>query len=164
MKTTIETQQQVTLYYRAGSSDKVYQAAVEPAGDGFVVNFAYGRRGSTLNTGTKTNVPVNYEDAKRIFDQLVKEKLTKGYTPGADGTPYQTPGTAERSTGILPQLLNPIDEVEVNRLLNDPAFVMQPKFNGRRLLIRRQDPAVQGIQVDVRNSGLNILRDVFNGS
>jgi hypothetical protein len=25
-------------------------------------------------------------------------------------------------------------------------------------------PSVQGIQVDVRNPGLNILRDVFNGS
>ena len=40
----------VTLYYREGSSDKVYQAAIVPAGELFVVNFAYGRRGSTLTT------------------------------------------------------------------------------------------------------------------
>ena len=38
----------VTLYYREGSSDKVYQVSLEPKGDGFIVNFAFGRRGSTL--------------------------------------------------------------------------------------------------------------------
>ena len=39
------------LYYREGSSDTVYQAAIEPRGDLFVVNFACDRRGSTLSTG-----------------------------------------------------------------------------------------------------------------
>jgi predicted DNA-binding WGR domain protein len=95
----------ITLYYREGTSDKVYQCAIEPAGERFVVNFAYGRRGSTLNTGTKTNVPVDYEDALRIFNKLMKEKQGNGYMPGQSGTPYQTPETAERFTGILPQLL-----------------------------------------------------------
>ena len=71
--------------------------------------------------------------------------MAKGYTPGADGTPYQTPDTEERFTGILPQLLNPIDETEANRLLNDSAFVMQQKFNGRRMLIRKQEAAIHGI-------------------
>jgi len=52
-----------SLYYREGSSDKEYHASIEPAGPRFVVNFAYGRRGSTLNTGTKTNVPVEFEAA-----------------------------------------------------------------------------------------------------
>jgi len=146
MQTLVEPKlENITLYYREGSLDKVYQCQIEPAGERFVVNFAYGRRGSTLNTGTKTNVPVEYENAKRIFDKLVKEKMAKGYTPGIDGTPYQTPDTEERFTGILPQLLNPIDETEANRLLNDPAFVMQQKFNGRRMLIRKQDVAIHGI-------------------
>ena len=79
----------LTLYYREGTSDKVYQAAIEPAGDGlYAVTFVYGRRGSTMNTGTKTNRPVSYADARRIFDKLVRAKLAKGYTPGPDGTPY----------------------------------------------------------------------------
>jgi bifunctional non-homologous end joining protein LigD len=146
MQTLVEPKlENITLYYREGSSDKIYQCQIEPAGERFVVNFAYGRRGSTLNTGTKTNVPVEYDNAKRIFDKLVKEKMAKGYTPGADGTPYQTPDTEERFTGILPQLLNPIDETEANRLLNDSAFVMQQKFNGRRMLIRKQEAAIHGI-------------------
>jgi bifunctional non-homologous end joining protein LigD len=135
----------ITLYYREGTSDKVYQCSIEPAGERFVVNFAYGRRNSTLNTGTKTNVPVDYDHARRIFDKLVKEKQAKGYAKGESGTPYQAPDTIERFTGILPQLLNSIDEVEMNRLLQNPAFVMQQKFDGRRMLIRKQDPEFHGI-------------------
>ena len=56
----------ITLYYREGSSDKVYQAGIERARERFVVNFAYGRRGTTLNAGTKTNVPVEYEQARHM--------------------------------------------------------------------------------------------------
>lgn len=48
------TTQRTTLYYREGSNDKEYQAAIEPEGDLFLVTFAFGRRGSTLSTGTKT--------------------------------------------------------------------------------------------------------------
>ena len=43
----------ITLYCRAGSSDKVYHAAVDESPGGYVVNFAYGRRGSTLQTGNQ---------------------------------------------------------------------------------------------------------------
>ena len=71
----------ITLYFRQGSSDKIYQAAIEPKDGGYTVNFAYGRRGSTLSTGTKTQSPVPYAEAKAIFDKLVKEKIAKGYTP-----------------------------------------------------------------------------------
>jgi bifunctional non-homologous end joining protein LigD len=85
MNSVLESLPTVTLYYKEGSSDKVYQCSIEPAGNRFTVNFAYGRRGSTLNTGTKTNVPVSYEDAQCIFDKLVKEKKAKGYTEGESG-------------------------------------------------------------------------------
>ena len=99
------TAENITLYYREGSSDKTYQAAIEPKDGGFVVNFAFGRRGTTLQTGTKTSAPVPFNEAKKIYDKLVKEKTVKGYSPGADGTPYAGTENAERSTGILPQLL-----------------------------------------------------------
>ena len=81
----------ITLYYRDGRSDKVYQASIEPKQSGFVVNFAYGRRGSTMNTGTKTQSPVSFEEAKKIHSKLIQEKLAKGYTQGESGTPYSTP-------------------------------------------------------------------------
>src|ERR1017187_3778103 len=134
----------ITLYFREGSSDKVYQCSIEPSGDLFVVNFAYGRRGSTLNTGTKTSSPVDYDTAKGIYDKLVREKTGKGYTPGEDGTPYQHTAKAERVTGILPQLLNPIEE-EVQRLIKDPAWCMQEKKDGKRILLQKQGAAIHGI-------------------
>jgi bifunctional non-homologous end joining protein LigD len=91
----------MTLYYREGSHDKIYQAALQPQGDGFIVSFAFGRRGTTLQTGTKTPVPVAYAKAKKAFDNLVKSKLAKGYTPGETGTPYQHTDNQPRATGVL---------------------------------------------------------------
>ena len=135
--------EQTTLYYRQGSSDKVYQASIDPRDGGYVVNFAYGRRGTTLQTGTKTATAVNYDAAKGIYDKLIKEKSAKGYTPGENGTPYQH--TDKRSTGINCQLLNPISEGEVGRLIVDPAYWMQEKWDGRRLLIRKDGDSITGI-------------------
>ena len=77
----------ITLYFREGSSDKVYQAQIEPKDGGFIVTFAYGRRGSTLTTGTKNATAVDYGAAKAIYDKLVKENTAKGYTPAETGTP-----------------------------------------------------------------------------
>src|SRR5207247_598059 len=59
--------------FRQGSSDKVYQASILPKDGGYIVTFAYGRRGSTLNAGTKTQSPVSHEAAKAIYDKLVQE-------------------------------------------------------------------------------------------
>jgi bifunctional non-homologous end joining protein LigD len=143
MSAVMEAQDQVTLYYREGSSDKVYQAAIEPMGDEFVVNFAYGRRGSTLTTGTKTSSPVDFDTAKKIFTRLVNEKKAKGYTEGENGTPYQH--TEKQASGIMPQLLNAIEEAEVGRFLHDDNYCAQEKFDGRHLLIRKQDEHIEGI-------------------
>jgi bifunctional non-homologous end joining protein LigD len=137
--------QRITLYYREGSSDKVYQAAIEPEGQLFVVDFAFGRRGSTLTTGTKTASPVDYDRAKKIYDKLVREKMAKGYTQGPNGTLYQHTEKEERVSGILPQLLNPIDEDEAKRLLKDPVWAMQEKLDGRRMLVRKTAAEVHGI-------------------
>jgi bifunctional non-homologous end joining protein LigD len=150
-----ETQtERTTLYYREGSSDKVYHIAIEPSGTGFAVNFAYGRRGSTMSTGTKTAKPVDRATAKNLFDKLVKEKTAKGYTPGEDGTPYQHTDKADRATGIFPQLLNPIDESEVEQYLTEERFWMQEKFDGRRVLIRKQGNTVTAINRNGLTAGL----------
>jgi len=145
MNTTVTpVLENVTLYYREGSSDKVYQCAIEPAGPRFVVNFAYGRRGTTLNTGTKTNCPVDYDAAKRTYDKLVREKTAKGYTPGEDGTPYHTADNQTVRCDILPQLLNPIDETAANMLLRDAEWCMQEKIDGRRLLLQKSGGNITG--------------------
>lgn len=142
----LETQTDATtLYYREGASDKVYQCAIEPHLDRFHVTFAYGRRGTTLHTGVKTPTPVDYDTARDIYDRLVKEKLAKGYSPGEQGVPYQQTERESQSTGILPQLLNPIEEEELDQYLNDPAFGMQEKFDGQRVLIRKEKDRITGI-------------------
>ena len=123
MNAVSEATERVALYYREDSSDKVYQAAIEPAGSQFVVNFAYGRRGATLTTGTKTSSPVDYAAAKKIYTKLVGEKKAKGYTEGADGTPYQH--ADKQASGILPQLLNTVEEAEVELLLRDDNYCAQ---------------------------------------
>ena len=156
-------QDQVTLYYREGSSDKVYQAAMEPAGEWFVVNFAYSRRGSTLTTGTKTSSPVAYDVAKKIFTKLVNEKKAKGYTEGESGTPYQH--SNKQPSGIFPQLLNAIEEADVERLLRDDDYCVQEKFDGRHILIRKQSAQIEGINkqgllVGLPETVLNDLRDL----
>jgi len=143
MNAVSEATERVALYYREDSSDKVYQAAIEPAGSQFVVNFAYGRRGATLTTGTKTSSPVDYAAAKKIYTKLVGEKKAKGYTEGADGTPYQH--ADKQASGILPQLLNTVEEAEVELLLRDDNYCAQEKFDGRHLLVRKQDDNLEGI-------------------
>lgn len=135
----------ITLYFRQGSSDKVYQTAIEPKGGGYIVAFAYGRRGSTLATGTKTNAPVSYEDARRIYDKLVAEKSAKGYTPGVSGTPYQHTDREAQFSGITPQLLNPVNCDEAARLATHCDWCVQEKFDGRRMLVRKHADGVDGI-------------------
>ena len=134
---------QQTLYYREGSSDKVYQVAVEPKGDQFVVNFAYGRRGATLQTGTKTQSPVDHARAVSIFEKLVREKTAKGYTAGEDGTPYQH--SDKQASGLLCQLLNPIGEYEVKLFLEDHNHCAQEKYDGKRLVLKKEGAEIHGI-------------------
>jgi bifunctional non-homologous end joining protein LigD len=140
---TLEETKRASLYYRDGRSDKEYHVTLEPKGGGYVVNIAYGRRGSTLSTGTKTTSPVYYDAALILFDKVVNEKKAKGYTEGENSTPYQH--LDGRVSGLLPQLLNPVDEREVVRLLDDRDWCLQEKKDGRRLLLRKTGSAVEGI-------------------
>jgi hypothetical protein len=134
-----------SLHYREGNSDKVYQAATQPKDDGFIVTYAYGRHGTTLTTGTKTSVPVPLATATRLFDKLVSAKLAKGYTPSEDGTPYRQTGDEGRDSGIRCQLLNPVEESELARLLTDNRHCLQQKHDGRRMLVRKQGDDITGI-------------------
>ena len=71
---------QTKLHFRSEKSDKVYEVDLCEAGEGeFIVNFRYGRRGTTLREGTKTPFPESRSKAEDIFDKLVKSKTDKGY-------------------------------------------------------------------------------------
>lgn len=136
---------ETTLYYRESSSNKVYQASIEPKNDGWVVRFAYGRRGSSLQTGTKTPKSVPLAQADKIYDKLVKEKMAKGYQPGENGTRQVVSEEEGRDSGIRCQLLNPVDDQDVPALLRDERWCLQEKFDGRRLMVRKREGIVTGI-------------------
>ena len=135
----------ITLYFREGPSDKVYQASIRPKDDGYQVHFAYGRRGSTLSTGSKTQAPVTYPIARDIYDKLVREKMAKGYKPGADAASATPPESPSKHTGIQCQLLNPLDEQQLGQVLFNPDYWMQEKLDGRRLLIKKDGDQITGI-------------------
>ena len=109
---------------------------MEETNGAFTVNFQYGRRGSTLKAGTKTADPVAEDKAVKIYDKLVKSKMSKGYTEGEEGTPFQSTDLTERVSGITPQLLNEIDDAELIKLINDDSFVSQEKFDGERRMVK----------------------------
>ena len=135
----------ISLYYRSGSSDKVYHVQLVAAEDGlFKVVFQFGRRGSTLQSGSKTNVPVPYDRARNIYDRLVAEKKGKGYTEGAAGTPFQGSEKAGQLSGLMPQLLNPVEEDRVKDLIRDSDWMAQEKKDGIRLMVRSRDRVVSG--------------------
>lgn len=141
----------ITLYFREGTSDKVYSASIVAKGGGFVVNFAYGRRGSTMNTGSKTPKPLLYAKARAVYDKLVNEKRAKGYTEGEAGTPYQGLAGDKEHSGVTCQLLNPIEEAELAGYVIDPNYGMQEKFDGRRLLVDCEPSGPNGQDI----SGIN---------
>ncbi len=82
--------QQTSLYFQQGSSDKVYEVDLcEVGANQYVVNFRFGRRGTTLNEGSKTTAPVARVEADKLFNALVTEKTKKGYVLA--GTPPPPP-------------------------------------------------------------------------
>lgn len=136
----------ITLRFCEGSSDKVYTARIVPQGDGFVVQYEYGRYGGSLKADTKTPAPVSLEQAQRIFGKLVQEKKAKGYTESAGGQAYLGTELAGRDTGLRVQLLNAIEsEEELEAFILDDAWGLQEKWNGeRRTLILESDAIIGG--------------------
>ena len=136
--------QAISLAYRDGSSDKVYHAQIEEKDGGYVVLFQYGRRGSTLTSGSKTATPVALSAAQKVFDKLVTEKKGKGYSEGEEGTPYAGGELAGQQSGLIPQLLNIIDESEVEAFIESEDWLLQEKKDGVRQFITREDQTITG--------------------
>jgi bifunctional non-homologous end joining protein LigD len=137
---------ETALSFKEGSSDKVYYVSLERVeNDKCVVNFAFGRRGNTLQTGTKTNEPVDFTTANRIFDKLVQEKMNKGYK-GAIISVIEKSESSEPSK-VIPVikteevavskcvLLNAIKEEQAHNLINDNDWIIQEKMDGVRYML-----------------------------
>lgn len=134
-----------TLTCTENGSDKVYAIQIVASGDGYQVNAQWGRRGSTLQCGSKTPQPVPYEKALKVYEKTIAEKRAKGYVEGEGETPYQNTAAAGRFTGILPQLLNPIPRADIDSLLDDDDMAGQQKYDGRHQLLLKNAEGITGI-------------------
>ncbi len=86
--------QRKTLVYQAGSSDKVYEVDLcEVASDRYVVNYRYGKRGGNLREGAETVAAVPLIEAQKIFDRLIRSKITKGYQEAGTVSPAAVAAT-----------------------------------------------------------------------
>lgn len=146
---------QISLYYKDGGSDKEYHAQIEPKDSGYIVNFQYGKRNATLSTGCKTAAPVQLSEAEKIFNKLVKEKQAKGYTEGESGAIFQSQSLEERTTGIYPQLPTTLrgEEDVLNPYFDNDDWILQEKFDGRRLMTKKEGNKVTAIN----KKGLSIV-------
>ena len=135
----------ISLCFAEGSSDKEYHAEIIEVTGGNVVNFRYGRRGGVLTAGTKTSSPVDFTEAKKIYDKLIKEKTAKGYTPDQSGVSYQGMEQAGNKSDFLPQLLNPITEREVLHMISDNDWTAQQKMDGERRAAHAENGSVIGM-------------------
>ena len=171
------TQQSADLYFREGSSDKVYHVQLKAHGeeDLYSVYFQYGRRGSSLNSGVKNSSPLDFDSAVKVFNSLVKSKTSKGYlvSNSTSSAPKQTTTVVATTTvdkvasGISLQLLNDMTESEVNRCIDSTAWMMQEKYDGRRLAVSRinsRDETLainkKGILIDTYQSVVDLIKSV----
>lgn len=131
-----------SFYCQENSSDKEYHMQVAEVDGGFVVKYQYGRRGSTLTPGIKPAKPIPLDKAIKQFDSMCKERIGKSYTR-ADSTGTAAIDTVAREkSGLLPQLLNAIDESALTTLFQDNAMCMQEKQDGERVMVSRKDDVV----------------------
>lgn len=135
---------QASLYFQDGSSDKEYHLQLkEVVSNGYTVNFQYGRRGSALKDGTKTPQPVGLDEARKIYEKILAEKVGKGYRPGDTGAQYvSSPDvgnpTAVKEVIFIPQLLNPIEESEIEKYLRDDSYGAQEKKDGEHQPVHKK--------------------------
>lgn len=132
------------LHFQAGTSDKVYEVdLVEVGPDRFVVNFRYGRRGSTLRDGSKTVLPVDRAQAERVFEKLVKSKTDKGYVDQQAVSPVQAASNlAPASTPPpAPREADPRHAALLTRLYNQKG---KPGWTLERIIWRAGELRVVG--------------------
>src|SRR5271170_1509990 len=102
------------LYFRQGSSDKVYHLQLENVEDKWSVQAQWGRRRSALQSDVKVSNST-YEEAKRAYDRILREKTGKGYqivqaAENCNGAISVGLPASKEHSGHTPELLTPIEE------------------------------------------------------
>jgi len=164
-----------SLYFKEGSSDKEYHIQLVDLERGrYIVNFQYGRRGSSLKDGTKTEAPVSLFEAENIFASLKREKMRKGYEPDYESEVDKESSKSKESKDVkkevkkvevrpktiyfLPQLLNPIEDAQ--SYIDDDNYLAQEKKDGERRMIIVDDNGVKGL--NKKGEEVSVSREIIN--
>jgi bifunctional non-homologous end joining protein LigD len=141
--------QKVELFCKEGTADKIYVIWIEPEGKGLMVKANWGRRGGPMQSGNKTKSPVDKDEAEKVFNKTITEKLGKGYKYAENGqsSPEYThvASTTAKDSGLRPMLLTPADESDIDRFVNDDAWGAQEKKNGKHIILVVKDGVVKGV-------------------
>jgi len=141
-----------SLHFTQGTSDKEYHAEIIAVGSEYEVHFRYGRRGSALTSGKKTQAPVSLDQARKVYQRLLSEKRAKGYTEGESGTPFEGDSTGKVASGFVPQLLAEARAEDLDALLDSDEWVMQVKADGERRAIKIEN----GTSIGINKKGLEV--------
>ena len=144
------------LHNDSGSSDKIYELHVKAVGGGrFKCTYRNGRRGGTMASGDKTPSATSLDAALEVFERVRREKIAKGYREIDHGTSSDVPSDPDAGrdpapaaatpipprradpvvrpqTGIVPQLLLPVDADRAAALLQDDDYALEEKQDGQR--------------------------------
>lgn len=151
MATMATSLQSCVLFFQGGTSNKEYHLAIEPSGSLYLVNALYGKRGGNLKPAPKTDSPVDYVTAIKVYERVKKEKISEGYresiaqedamaltalTTLTTGLPYFPP---EPLQPVEVELLTAIEVHDIGKYVFDDRYGFQEKADGDRSPVRRED-------------------------
>lgn len=145
---TQQVDRSITLHCIEGNAKKQYTIEISAVdAKGFEVRGINGRIGGTMSIQPKTpNGPVTRAEADRIFDALLGQKLRGGYhvasQPAAQIVGMQPKHVEKLNASPRPMLLNSITREEAEQLLKDPAWLLEAKYDGVRVHLRREGQSV----------------------
>lgn len=128
------------LFFREGSSDKVYNVHLRQDEAGWTVAAENGRRGKALRETIKTS-GVSLQQAEKVWEKTVSVKVKGGYTEQESGMAFSSSALAGQDTGFRPQLLNEISHEDAMTL--GPDWLVQKKHDGERRGLIFQDGAAR---------------------
>ncbi len=122
----MKTIKKTLLHYQKGTSNKVYNVyLIQISSSEYLVNFEYGRFGSTLKEGTKTSSTVTLERAEKLFNSLVVSKINKDYVvkEGYDATKQKEKKereilSSDKYADLLVQRVKKASQERVNKIDN----------------------------------------------
>lgn len=142
-----KSMEKISLVCSENGSDKEYHAQVNEIGDVmYSVTFQYGRRGQTLKSGVKCS-GVTHSEATKTFNKLLAEKLAKGYHVEDGAAPAEfTKASVDRPMrAFLPQLCNPVEGDEFEKVMLSDSWGVQEKMDGERRSIQISMEGVVGL-------------------